>query len=55
MAVNEEPDTIEEVYEPYLVREGFISRTPHGRKATRILWDYLGKKAPRDKQEELPL
>ena len=55
MAVNEEPDTIEEVYEPYLVREGFISRTPHGRKATKILWDYLGKKVPRDKQEELPL
>ena len=55
MAVNEEPDTIEEVYEPYLVREGFISRTPQGRKATKILWDYLGKEASRDKQGELPL
>jgi Holliday junction DNA helicase RuvB len=55
MAVNEEPDTIEEVHEPYLVQEGFISRTPQGRKATKILWDYLGKKAPRDKQGELPL
>jgi Holliday junction DNA helicase RuvB len=55
MAVNEEPDTIEEVYEPYLVQEGFINRTPQGRKATRILWDYLGKEAPPDKQGELPL
>lgn len=55
MAVNEEPDTLEEVYEPYLVQEGFIDRTPQGRKATKILWDYLGKEASQDKQTELPL
>jgi len=55
MAANEEPDTVEEVYEPYLVQEGFIDRTPQGRKATKILWDYLGKEAPQDKQTELPL
>ncbi len=55
MAVNEEPDTIEEVYEPFLVREGFINRTPQGRKATELLWDHLGKEASPGNQTELSL
>ncbi len=42
MAVGEEPDTIEDVYEPYLVQEGFIDRTPRGRVATRLAFDHLG-------------
>jgi len=42
MAVGEEPDTIEDVYEPYLVQEGFIERTPRGRVATRLAYDHLG-------------
>ncbi len=42
MAVGEEPDTIEDVYEPYLVQEGFIDRTPRGRVATKQAYDHLG-------------
>jgi Holliday junction DNA helicase RuvB len=34
VAVGEEPGTIEEVYEPYLIQEGFLARTPRGREAT---------------------
>jgi len=55
MAVNEEPDTIEEVYEPYLVRLGFINRTPKGRTATHLLYEYMGKIPPSSQQKELPL
>ena len=42
MAVGEEPDTIEDVYEPYLVQEGFIDRTPRGRVATKLAFAHLG-------------
>ncbi|MCX7705402.1 MAG: Holliday junction branch migration DNA helicase RuvB [bacterium] len=41
IAVGEEPDTIEEVYESYLVKEGFISRTPQGRVANEIAYRHL--------------
>ncbi|MCM8759658.1 MAG: Holliday junction branch migration DNA helicase RuvB, partial [Candidatus Omnitrophica bacterium] len=41
IAVGEEPDTIEEVYESYLVKEGFISRTPQGRVANEIAYTHL--------------
>jgi Holliday junction DNA helicase RuvB len=41
MAVGEEPGTIEEVYEPFLVQEGFLERTPRGRTATRIAFEHL--------------
>ncbi len=44
VAVGEEPDTIEEVYEPFLIQEGYIQRTPSGRKATRLAYKHL--KAP---------
>jgi len=50
MVVNEEPETIEEVYEPYLVREGLINRTPKGRVATQLLYEYLGKPFPQPDQ-----
>jgi Holliday junction DNA helicase RuvB len=43
MAVGEEPDTIEDVYEPYLVQEGFIDRTPRGRVATHLAYEHLGE------------
>lgn len=55
MAVNEEPDTLEEVYEPYLVQEGLINRTPKGRTATHLLYKYLGKELPQTGQGKLPL
>ncbi len=42
VAVGEEPGTIEEVYEPYLIREGFIKRTPRGREATPLAYRHLG-------------
>ena len=42
-AVSEERDTIEEVYEPFLIKEGYIMRTPRGREATQKAYDHLGK------------
>ncbi len=42
-AVGEEPGTIEEVYEPYLIQEGFLMRTPRGREATEAAYKHLGK------------
>ena len=55
MVVNEEPETIEEVYEPYLVQEGFINRTPKGRAATHLLYQYFKKTKQEERQAELPL
>ena len=43
-SVDEEADTIEEVYEPYLMQLGFLDRTPKGRKATDAAFDYFGIK-----------
>jgi len=42
-AVGEDSGTIEEVYEPFLIKEGFIKRTPRGREATDIAYKHLGK------------
>jgi Holliday junction DNA helicase RuvB len=42
VAVGEEPDTLEEVYEPYLIMEGYLNRTPQGRIATDLAWRKLG-------------
>ncbi len=41
-AISEEKDTIEDVYEPYLIQEGFIDRTPRGRTATRLAYRHFG-------------
>ncbi len=41
-AVSEDPGTIEEVYEPFLIKEGYIKRTPRGREATDIAYKHLG-------------
>ena len=46
VAVGEEPSTVEEVCEPYLVRAGMISRTGRGRVATAAAWEHLGLRAP---------
>lgn len=43
-AIGEDSGTIEEVYEPYLVKEGFIKRTPRGREVTLLAYNHLGKK-----------
>ncbi|OGF86248.1 Holliday junction DNA helicase RuvB, partial [Candidatus Giovannonibacteria bacterium RIFCSPLOWO2_02_44_8] len=42
-ATSEEKETIEEVYEPYLMRSGFVERTPRGRVATRRAYEHLGR------------
>ncbi|MDO4928769.1 MAG: Holliday junction branch migration DNA helicase RuvB [Corynebacterium sp.] len=46
IAVGEEPSTIEEVCEPYLVRAGMMMRTPRGRMATPLAWQHLGVEQP---------
>ena len=46
VAVGEEPDTVETVAEPYLVREGFMIRTPRGRAASPAAWRHLGLTPP---------
>jgi len=45
-AVSEDPGTIEEVYEPFLIQEGYIMRTPRGREATEAAYKHLGKLKP---------
>jgi len=43
-AVGEEPGTLEEVYEPFLIQEGFMQRTPRGREVTAKAYEHLGKR-----------
>ena len=42
-AVSESSETLEEVYEPFLIQQGFIVRTPRGREVTKLAYDHLGK------------
>jgi Holliday junction DNA helicase RuvB len=53
VAVGEEPDTLEEVYEPYLIMEGYLKRTAQGRVATEISYRTLGMKPPTSAQPGL--
>lgn len=53
VTVGEEPDTIEEVYEPYLIMEGYLNRTPQGRVVTELCYKRLGVKPLRGGQEAL--
>lgn len=52
-AMSEDAGTIEDVYEPYLIKEGFIKRTPRGREATELAYKHLGKSLIRNGQTEL--
>jgi len=52
-AVGEEPGTIEEVYEPFLIKEGFIKRTPRGREATDIAYRHLNRTKRNDENPSL--
>jgi Holliday junction DNA helicase RuvB len=45
-AVGEETGTLEEVYEPFLIQQGFIQRTPRGREVTAKAYEHLGKSNP---------
>ncbi|NLO71114.1 MAG: Holliday junction branch migration DNA helicase RuvB [Porphyromonadaceae bacterium] len=42
-ALSEDPGTLEEVYEPFLIKEGFLKRTPRGREVTELAYRHLGK------------
>src|SRR5215468_8671747 len=53
VAVGEEPDTLEEVYEPYLIMEGYLKRTAQGRVATELTYKKLGLKVAGGKQASL--
>jgi holliday junction DNA helicase RuvB len=53
VAVGEEPDTLEEVYEPYLIMEGYLKRTPQGRVATELSYRKLKLKPEKGKQPSL--
>ena len=65
VVVGEEPGTLEDVYEPFLVQEGFMRRTPRGREATPLAYSHLGFEVPAHlkalepsrgpRQPELPL
>jgi len=52
-ALSEEKDTLEDVYEPFLIQEGFLDRTPRGRQATRLAYEYFGRRKPASAQERL--
>lgn len=52
-AIGEEKTTIEDVYEPYLIQEGYIHRTTRGRVATKIAYDHFGRTWENSKQREL--
>ena len=51
--ISEEPETIEEMYEPYLIQLGFLNRTPRGRVATDLAFDYFNKK-PKLRRDDQP-
>ena len=60
VVVGEEPGTLEDVYEPFLVQEGFVKRTARGREATLLAYEHLGRPLPAPPgtttpQPELPL
>lgn len=49
-AVGDDAGTIEEVYEPFLIKEGFIKRTPRGREVTELAYRHLGREKPNEQQ-----
>lgn len=51
-AMNEEKDTLEDVYEPFLLQQGFINRTPRGRVATKRAYEHLGCPFKKDSSQE---
>jgi Holliday junction DNA helicase RuvB len=52
-AVSEDAGTIEEVYEPFLIKEGFLKRTPRGREATELAYHHLGRNRTKDNPQTL--
>jgi Holliday junction DNA helicase RuvB len=54
VAIGEEADTIEDVYEPFLLQRGFLMRTPRGRVLTRLGYEHCGVNPPARVQEPRP-
>ena len=52
-SINEEKDTIEDVYEPFLLQSGYIKRTPRGRTATALAYRHLQRQPQADAQRRL--
>ncbi|MBQ0081200.1 MAG: Holliday junction branch migration DNA helicase RuvB [Alistipes sp.] len=52
-AVSEDSGTVEEVYEPFLIKEGFLKRTPRGREVTSLAYSHLGLSAPSCQEQTL--
>ena len=50
-AVSENAETIEEVYEPFLIQQGFVMRTPRGREVTELAYTHLGRTKAREQGE----
>jgi len=50
--INEDSNTIEDVYEPYLLQLGFIARSPRGRILLKKGYEHIGLKMPQDKAEQ---
>jgi len=53
VAVGEEAETIEEIYEPFLIQEGLLKRTSRGREATPAAYEYFGDLSKPGEQEDL--
>ncbi len=53
ISVSEPPETVEDVYEPFLIQQGLLMRTPHGRVPTPLAWAHLGMPQPRRRDEPL--
>ncbi|MBI4374150.1 MAG: Holliday junction branch migration DNA helicase RuvB, partial [Deltaproteobacteria bacterium] len=52
-AISEEKETIEDVYEPFLIQSGYLNRTPRGRVATHLAYEHLGRPKPAKNQGDL--
>ena len=55
VAVSEEAETVEDVYEPFLIKAGLIARTPRGRVATALGWNHVGKTQPQTAARDVPM
>jgi len=54
ISVSEPTETVEDVYEPFLIREGLLMRTPRGRVATPAAWEHIGRAAPTRAPDDAP-
>jgi len=55
ISVGEEPETVEDVYEPFLLQLGMLKRTPRGRMATPTAWAHVGLTPPKNAEGPPPL